>query len=460
MRTLFILLVGAACAWGQAFTLSDPALMGNVSQASTSAAFSYSASGFDGSTTYALDSDGLTSATNTKVFAWSGWIKATGGAGNIAGALSGSAEWNIIWVPAAIKVLAVNASGTEILDLRAAAGMVSNVWYPVQICVDTTDSAKCHIYTNGVDAMTWRRTIVNDSVVFASVPMGVSCRGDQWSKFAGELCEIWFAEEYLDFSVEANRNKFRSAGKPISLGADGSDTNIAAAVGALESVSSVLHAIPGNHDSVPGVEDMSALATETYAEYDAAFPNSRHWSITNGSIVFIGFTSQWDRTNDNGAIIVADEMAWLKTAITNAAGKSVVMLTHFPFVSTWDYGLKDPYKSDLKSTMDAHGKIIAWLSGHRHFDTMPIDYFTNGTTAAVNVSGPSMAYCIGSTSYRLDGCFVYGAVTNNQISLSLIRAKPDEYTNLGTNHVIAYEGAVTTISASVGTATIGTLRVQ
>ena len=40
--------------------------------------------------------------------------------------------------------------------------------------------------------------------------------------YGGDMAELWMDDTYIDFSVQANREKFALAGKPQDLGSNGS----------------------------------------------------------------------------------------------------------------------------------------------------------------------------------------------------------------------------------------------
>lgn len=92
----------------------------------------------------------------------------------------------------------------------------------VQICVDLADTAKRFVYINGVaQTVTWS-TYVNDLIDFTVATQTLMCRFTTGAAggMDGSLGEFYFTTNYIDFSQEANRLKFRDAfGNPVDLSA-------------------------------------------------------------------------------------------------------------------------------------------------------------------------------------------------------------------------------------------------
>lgn len=92
----------------------------------------------------------------------------------------------------------------------------------VQICVDLADTAKRFVYINGVaQTVTWS-TYVNNLIDFTVATQTLMCRYTTGAAggMDGSLGEFYFTTDYIDFSQEANRLKFRDAfGNPVDLSA-------------------------------------------------------------------------------------------------------------------------------------------------------------------------------------------------------------------------------------------------
>jgi len=75
-----------------------------------------------------------------------------------------------------------------------------------------------------LDSTTWT-TYTDDTIDYAATTprYRVGSSASNGARLNGCLSELWFDDQYLDLSVQANREKFRTAaGKPKNLGSDGS----------------------------------------------------------------------------------------------------------------------------------------------------------------------------------------------------------------------------------------------
>lgn len=183
---------------------------------------------FDGSTGYLNKASALTGVSNGKTFSYSFWMNPDGVASAqihfAASDNSNNLFFGVYQINQTIKVIGRNSAGTDVLD-----GVTGNVLsagspYYVQIYVDLTDTGKRGIYINGSStSVTWA-TYTNDNIAFASATKLRIGQHPNGTLFVdGKLSEFYFTTEYIDFSQEANRLKFRDAfGNPVDLGADGS----------------------------------------------------------------------------------------------------------------------------------------------------------------------------------------------------------------------------------------------
>jgi hypothetical protein len=102
-------------------------------------------------------------------------------------------------------------------------------WHHVLMSWDTADAAKCFVYVDGVSdkgsSPDWFG-VTNNTIDYTNGAWTFGrADADRTSyQFAGCVAEFYFAPgQWLDLSVLANREKFRSAGgKPVDLGATGS----------------------------------------------------------------------------------------------------------------------------------------------------------------------------------------------------------------------------------------------
>lgn len=123
----------------------------------------------------------------------------------------------------ALVITARNAAGTVILSATSAnSAIVPGTLYDLAINIDLSNTARRRVSLDGGAndlSMTWS-TYTNDTFgLNTSTLTRVFCRAtDTTSLFYGKLGEFYFTTDYIDFSVEANRLKFRDAfGNPVNL---------------------------------------------------------------------------------------------------------------------------------------------------------------------------------------------------------------------------------------------------
>lgn len=101
-----------------------------------------------------------------------------------------------------------------------------NTWHHILLAWELDASPIVQLYVNGSSTGSFSGGPTALTVPWANTDswwIG-TFRNGPFGNFNGGLAELYFAPgQYLDISVQANREKFRSAaGKPVSLGADGS----------------------------------------------------------------------------------------------------------------------------------------------------------------------------------------------------------------------------------------------
>jgi hypothetical protein len=114
-------------------------------------------------------------------------------------------------------------SSTLALDIRTSTSAFSaGVWNHLACSVDMADTAKRHLYLNGVSSLA-TVTKYTDSVLDFTNPMTVGVQGTGSRRMKGSLAEIWIDfENYMDLSDSAVLEKFRTSdGKAAYLGANG-----------------------------------------------------------------------------------------------------------------------------------------------------------------------------------------------------------------------------------------------
>lgn len=92
----------------------------------------------------------------------------------------------------------------------------------IAYCFDLSNTTKRFVYINGVlDASVTYANYTNANISFANtavIRVGASAYSSPSDYLDGKLSEFYFTTEYIDFSQEANRLKFRDAfGNPVDL---------------------------------------------------------------------------------------------------------------------------------------------------------------------------------------------------------------------------------------------------
>lgn len=126
--------------------------------------------------------------------------------------------------PYAFHIVGYHPTQGQIMYFTANLAGLTYAPYTCMLCVDTSDSTKCKLYVNNI-LLSWSSvTLQNYAFPFSSNSASyISKTNDAGGKLVGKLSELYFTTEYIDFSQEANRLKFRDAfGNPVDLGSDGS----------------------------------------------------------------------------------------------------------------------------------------------------------------------------------------------------------------------------------------------
>ena len=128
----------------------------------------------------------------------------------------------------ALRVYGRNSAGTIVFDAITTGenenGFLANNNYYVQIGIDLSNAGSRSIYVNGVSmasTTTWTTYNTAGVITFSQVIqafMSYNSSGTYADLFNGQLSEFYFTTDYIDFSQEANRLKFRDCfGNPTDL---------------------------------------------------------------------------------------------------------------------------------------------------------------------------------------------------------------------------------------------------
>lgn len=235
---------------------------------------------FDGSADYLRRVGGLTGAADSKLWTASVWIRpdlvSVGGrivaaANSLAGAANG-ARVTLGAGGTNFTLYGTNAAGTDILNINSSA-LVPGKLNHCLVSVDLANTSNRHIYINGVSDLAAVVTYVNDTIDFTKADWAIAAGPNASSKFGGELSELWFAPGvYIDFSIAANREKFRdSEGRPVDLGATGSAPTGTAPLVYMKNIASTLgvNAGTGGNFTLNGAVEEAVVSTGTKKCFNA-----------------------------------------------------------------------------------------------------------------------------------------------------------------------------------------------
>ena len=181
---------------------------------------------FDGSTGYLYRTSALTEVSDSKTFSCSFFLQPTNGSTvqdivNI-NTNSGIARLRLyVQNSNTFSLYGYNSSNSVVFSCSVTSPYVSSIGQAcIQISIDLTNSAKRNFYINGVAATAswspYNNDFINLSAQYAM--LGSATYNAATNPLGSGLSEFYFTTEYIDFSQEANRLKFRDAfGNPVDL---------------------------------------------------------------------------------------------------------------------------------------------------------------------------------------------------------------------------------------------------
>lgn len=177
---------------------------------------------FDGSTGYLARTSALTGVGDGKTFSCSFWVgpDAISTKGMLFTIRKVSGVTLIIQAQTSTGSLSVSARNSDNVTILSGYSSIfgtdSDRGRFINISIDLTDAAKRFIYVDGVNTCTWL-TYTNDSIFLSAESVLIGNDGGA-DYLDGKLSEFYFTTDYIDFSQEANRLKFRDAfGNPVDL---------------------------------------------------------------------------------------------------------------------------------------------------------------------------------------------------------------------------------------------------
>lgn len=193
------------------------------------AIYTAAAVSFDGTNDYLTRGAGLTGAADGKLFTLSFWFWFRGSDATTQRLFDmNSGGTRVTLQKNAANKFSITARNAVAADLIGSGQSTTtytsamSAWSWFGLSVDLGNNAM-HWYVDGSSVKSGGTTLTNDNLDFtvSNVAVGASIAAAE--KSFVDMAEFYFTTEYIDFSVQANREMFRSsAGKPVSLGANGS----------------------------------------------------------------------------------------------------------------------------------------------------------------------------------------------------------------------------------------------
>lgn len=189
---------------------------------------------FDGTNDYLTTGATLTGAADSKVGLISMWINTASDSASarfllcsnssLAGGISTLFFRTQISTSEEFIIVADNTGGSAILNIKSSAATVeaADGWVHCMATWDMADPGKRHLYINDTSDLNVT-TYTNDTIDYTGADWSLGAITDGNNKVDADIADVYFTDEYLDLSTEANRRKFIDAsGKPVDLGADAS----------------------------------------------------------------------------------------------------------------------------------------------------------------------------------------------------------------------------------------------
>ena len=180
---------------------------------------------FDGTNDYLNKASGFTGASDSKTGIFSGWFRFDGGDGSNQIILNDTNLGNITIFKNGGNKFQFNlgqAGGSNAVRLISNTALTASAtWGHILASWDAATSTG-HLYLNSVSDLS-SSLFSNANIDYTLSSWRVGANSIAGQKFNGCMSELYFAPgQYLDFSAQANREKFILGGKPVNLGLSGS----------------------------------------------------------------------------------------------------------------------------------------------------------------------------------------------------------------------------------------------
>lgn len=194
-------------------------------------AYTTPAADFDGINDQLQLSSDLSGSVDAKVGLLSAWLRIDGGDASYLTILHGrdaaDANGRFVFSRNASDVFEVSArpagSATDVLVLKSNTSYTSNVAWRHVLASWNLATPVAHLYIDDVDDEAAGSTETDDTIDYTKEEWTLGGNTSDANRFDGGMADFYFAQEYLDITVKANRRLFIDpAGKPVDLGSDGS----------------------------------------------------------------------------------------------------------------------------------------------------------------------------------------------------------------------------------------------
>jgi hypothetical protein len=181
---------------------------------------------FDGTNDYLTLATDLTGNANGKVGTVSVWFRLDGSDGTSRYFISNASIFFSFGINTSNKIgiHGENTSGSKILSFSSSATYTadSSTWHHAMASWDLANTTT-HLYVDEVDVNV-EDTATNDTIDYTKGSWGIGAAPAGGAKYNGRLSDLYFSQEYIDLSTQANRWKLRNRiKKPVYLGDDGSN---------------------------------------------------------------------------------------------------------------------------------------------------------------------------------------------------------------------------------------------
>lgn len=181
---------------------------------------------FDGTTGYLSRTSALSGVSDGKTFSCVVWFQLDAtGVTHVPFSIGDSNNLEYLYIRITgsntLQVSARNSSGTVVLNTSISGTYTTATTYCLMISVDLTSTSNRSVYVNNaLQTVSWN-TYANSNIKFSDAycTAGAIYNGSGYGNYMnGKLSEFYFTTQYIDFSQEANRLKFRDAfGNPVDL---------------------------------------------------------------------------------------------------------------------------------------------------------------------------------------------------------------------------------------------------